>query len=112
MNKYFDKFSQKEVDLDNTKLFRKWKPYNRMKFWGEFHLACIEQLGYALVYMKYLRPDMYYSTQKRRVLKLCRELRDNENTGDFNNGAAGRNPDIKFWRGFLYRILDEIENMC
>lgn len=111
MHAYKDRWGSL-VDLDKSDLFKKWEPYCKMKTWGEFHLECIQQLGYALVYVNYLYPDVDFGSQVKKIKKLCKELHDNERFGDISNGAAGRNPDIKFWRGFLYRVLDETENMC
>ena len=107
----FKSCSGDEVDLDDPKVL-KGTEYKNLKSWGELHLACIKELGYALVYMKYLFPKTDFGKQKKRIKKLCWELKYNEHIGNLENGAAGRNPDAQFWRGFLYRILDEIENLC
>lgn len=79
--------------------------------WGTVHLECIQALGYALVYLEYLQPEMA-GKQLPRVKKLCRELARSERMGPMDNGAAGRNPDVQYWKGFLYRIQDETENLC
>lgn len=80
--------------------------------WGEVHLACIKQLGYALVYLKYLNPEPLFAGQLKEVEKLCEELAANENAGPRDNGAAGRNPNVQYWKDLLYRIEDETENLC
>ena len=73
--------------------------------WCEIRLECMRELGYALVYMKYLYPTGWNTEsgirQIDRVEKLCVELRR-------KHGCDS----IQFWRGFLYRIRDEIENLC
>lgn len=70
--------------------------------------ACIRELGYAWIYMHYLRPgwlsdkkDDCTQRQKKRVKQLMMECAVNWNT---------QVPD--FWVHFYGRIEAEIENMC
>lgn len=78
--------------------------------WTDTRLHCYRQLGYALIYMKYLHPD-FSRKQVKRVKRLCREaaaLRgfhdDDRATCDKYNQEA--------WMRLYEKIEDEIENMC
>jgi hypothetical protein len=104
--KPYRNFMGKMVDLDSPMVCGKKLAYAA---WGTVHLECIRELGYALVYLEYLQPA---KRQLGRVKKLCRELAASERMGSMDNGAAGRNPDVQYWKGFLYRIWDETENLC
>jgi len=66
----------------------------------QLRLDCINELGYALVYMDYLHSDIDWSNQKFKVVKLINEMTNTKNTS------------VLFWLKLLYRIKDEIENMC
>jgi len=69
--------------------------------WADYRLECHKELGYALVYMDYLYPDLDWGDQYARVKALCERYA--ENSG---------NTDPGYWREFLREIRDEIENMC
>ena len=72
--------------------------------WASMRLACIKELGYALMYMDYLHPESapdYWQPQRHRVEKLCRECASNQGIST-----------VAYWQDFLRRVLEEIENMC
>lgn len=86
------------IDLNDSELLPHLQDH-------ELHMTAMNSLGYALVYMNYLHPSESWTTtgQRSRVETLCDELR-----------AAWeyRRTDFQYWRGFVYRIQDETENMC
>jgi len=98
--KQFVNFMGEVVDLDSETTYLEC---NLSKNWADLHLDCIKELGYALVYMDYLNKDCGFDEQRKRVEILLEELcsNDQEKRGDH-----------KYWLEFLYRIQDEIENMC
>lgn len=70
--------------------------------------ACVRELGYAWIYMHYLRPGWLEphdgndccKRQKKRVKTLMMEC------------AVEWSREGTFWEYFYDRIMDEIENMC
>ena len=66
--------------------------------------ACLRELGYAMVYMKYLRPHFLTSQsgkdQYKRVDTLLLEC------------AVEWRREPWWWEQFYGTIMDEIENMC
>jgi len=74
------------------------------KHWWNVRLACIQELGYALMYMDYIHPSPDWGPQRSRVLTLCEECGQ-------HNSIEHKNED-KYWNDLYWRISDEIENMC
>ena len=70
---------------------------------GTARCECIRELGWALMYFKYLEPDIDWGEQAVRVELLCQELAKED---------RAKNDNEQFWRTFLFRIRDEIENLC
>jgi len=69
--------------------------------WPVIRLECIKSLGYAMMYMEYLHPDVNFEGQREAVEGLCEELHRN------------RNLDCQaYWQHFKEVIDNEIENMC
>ena len=66
------------------------------------HTRVFHELGYALLYMEYLHAP-WDEKQAQRVRELCCETA---------NAWNYMRTDFTYWRGLLYRILDEIENLC
>ena len=88
------------VDLTDWNSFPlEWQEHKGDLWW--FYRKCQYHLGYALLYTKYLYPDVDYADQMLRVDKLGIEL-----------GKNRHYIDPLYWAGLLYRIEDEIENMC
>jgi len=110
MYQYKGKCFGETIDLDEpeplTRMLKRYKEYKNFKWVGQWRLACIKELGYALVYMKYLHPEFNcWTKQLRNVRKLCAEL-------EVAHRIKTQNEDAQYWKGFLYRIHDEIENLC
>ena len=109
MYQYKGKCFGETIDLDEpeplTRMLKRYKEYKNFKWVGQWRLACIKELGYALVYMKYLHPEFGFKKQIKRIEKLCQEL-------EWGNLYKNQNEDIQYWKGFLYRINDETENLC
>ena len=71
--------------------------------------ACVRELGYAWIYMHYLRPGWLEphngndcgKRQKKRVKTLMMEC-----------AVEWHRKDPDWWESFYGRIMDEIENMC
>lgn len=64
-------------------------------------LQAMNDLGYALIYMNYLH-SLWPQDQKDRVDVLIQELKAS---------LENRKTDMQYWRGFVYRIEDETENL-
>ena len=83
------------VDLDWPELLPEFSD-------AEIWTKTFDSLGYALLYVEYLHAP-WDVEQKKRIRELCCEVR---NAWDY------RRTDKQYWRGLLYRILDETENLC
>lgn len=101
----YTNFMGNEVDLDDSKLLdalsslRTYKPYSEMSR-QELYFEVERELGYALLYMDYYFPG-FDEKQKTRVENLIGEFITNKG-----------NTDKQYWRSLLFRVIDEIENMC
>lgn len=89
------------VDLDDPNILGEDHVCNKMSA-IEIFRECEKELGYALLYMNFYHTDIKWTKQKKRVHKLCEELSTAKD-------AQYTTQDLK---SFLYRIHDEIENMC
>lgn len=69
--------------------------------WPDVRLACVKELGYAVVYMDYLVTKVRWGEQRERVRVLCLELRVNQERAS-----------VEYWLAFQKRIAEEIENLC
>lgn len=78
--------------------------------WTDTRLHCYRELGYALVYMKYLHPD-WDRKQVKRVKQLCREAAALRMFTNQEMPAADQHNQIA-WMQLYNKIQDEIENMC
>lgn len=78
--------------------------------WTDTRLHCCRELGYALIYMKYLHPD-WDLKQLKRVKRLCREVAALRGFHEPDQVESDKYNQIEWYR--LYqKIEDEIENMC
>lgn len=93
----YQNFMDELVDLNDPTLLSHLQDY-------ELHMTAMNNLGYALIYMNYLHPSESWTTsgQRSRVEVLCAELKTAWET---------KRADFQYWRGFVYRIQDETENM-
>lgn len=80
--------------------------------WTDVRLFCIKELGYALMYMKYLHPGPgLWEKQRKRVKELCRRLATMHPFNE-DNKAESDKYNLEQWMRFHREIQDEIENMC
>jgi hypothetical protein len=95
-----------EVDLDDPEIYRSgdWdehKTVDQLRTWA-WHL-----LGQSLVYMDFLNPDTDWGKQRERVHGFCKAF-----AGAFwlfpHDTKEGR----VWWRKFIWRFRDEVENQC
>lgn len=108
MTPYKDKVHGGIHDLDDPKIC----PEYENSPLGTIRLECMYQLGYALLVFQHLEKGIFEgSGQPHRVEKLCQELYANENIMK-PDGYPSPNDNIQFWKSFLFRIKDEIENLC
>ena len=84
---------------DST-LFSVWKHPSEMTR-RELIDEAEKLLGYALLYMQYYNSDVDWGEQEKQVNLMCEELSNNLYIKD-----------IQYWKGFVYRIADKIENLC
>jgi len=94
----FKTFMGNVIDLDDLNNHLK---ENVEKGWAELRLDCWRELGYAVIYMNHIYDDIPWEEQKEKVNVLIKELKVNM-----------QNDDKLYWLKFLYRIHDEIENLC
>lgn len=113
MDKFIGCFGD-EVDLDDLSIYEHNKEFTNDKYGGttfELWDECIHQIGYAFMYMNYFHPDterMQWGEQRVRVYEFCKIFADGERAHRFDD-----TPDNRLWfKKFLYKFTDEIENMC
>lgn len=91
----------KAIDLDdvNNGYYRK---EDLEKTWASLRLDCYYQLGYAVICMDYIDNDVDWGKQRQRIDDfIIKELKVNHNYDD-----------KMYWLKLLFRIEDEIENLC
>ena len=104
MDRFKVKVFNLTVDLDDPETYKhyEWRNWNTY----QLHLKCIKELGYALMYMKYLHP-LDWGSQAKRVDGYCKWFAQ-ETEKHREDTAVNR----VWYRKFLYRFLDEVENLC
>jgi hypothetical protein len=93
------------VDLDNpdTYQYEVWADFTVEQLYQE----CVREMGFALLYTQYWFPGTDWGTQTKRIHGFCvwfaREARKKREETLLN----------RIWfKKFLYRFQDEIENLC
>ena len=66
------------------------------------------EIGKSLVYMDFLYEDADWSDQRRRVFAFAREFAREFDRRRWPDSAESR----QWWRKFMFRFLDEVENQC
>ena len=92
----YQNFLGELVDLTNPALLPHLQDH-------QLYLTAVHELGYAIIYMNYIHPESGWTEQRPKVEALCEELRI---------ANTYRKTDFQWWRGFIYRVQDETENMC
>ena len=104
-----------EFDLDDEKTYQAQhesiKDYCEKKYGGTTHELwdkCVGEIGYAHMYMNYFHPGDHWEGQKEAIDVLCKEFAAGEREHRFKD-----TPETRLWfKKFMFRFTDEIENMC
>jgi hypothetical protein len=118
MEKYRLKTKDKEVNLDSPKfwkereeghrkIFENIQPWAHFKTTYQLHEWAYSILGMSLYYMQYVHPDIDWGDQKKRIDKMCKQY-EKQSAQYYKDTKANR-----LWiRKFIFKLLDETENMC
>lgn len=95
-----------EVDLDDPSVYRspEWEDHKTV---AQLRSWAWSLLGESLVYMDFLHADMDWEPQKTRVKEFCKRFAENfwTFTEDSEDGR-------RWWRKFIWKFRDEVENQC
>ncbi len=100
-----------EVDLNDPELYLEGEEYKGTP--EELRGKCLKEIGYAHMYTHYFwppterHPDMWKS-QWSRIDKLCKEFAAGQRAHRFEDSEENR----LWFKKWMYRFADEIENMC
>ena len=100
--------SQGELDLDDPTIYR-GAYWDELKTVNDMRAYAWSEIGKSFVYMDFFSGDMSdcYKQQRVRVCKLAQELADNFHTAQ-DDTVANR----EWWKKFIFRFNDEVENQC
>jgi len=95
-----------EVDLDDQTIYRSgdWdehKTVDQLRTWAW------SLLGQSLVYMDFLHPDVDWGNQRERVCRFCKAF-----AGAFWLFPQDTKEGRAWWRKFIWKFRDEVENQC
>lgn len=97
-----------EYDLDDPKTYANLKEYKGTVI--ELSNNCLKHIGYVEIYVNYLRfpYSSPYDDQMLRIKALYHEFSNN-----YMKRWEEDNEENRLWfKKWLFRFLDEIENMC
>jgi len=103
------------VDLDDINIYsQEWQKMDIYKLF----LKCMSEAGDSLFYMDFLHANIDYSSQRKRVAILCRELSNiwhftRQFSSDTYKYTLLNEPECRMaLMSWLYRFQDETENQC
>lgn len=95
-----------QVDLDDPETYRGTEWENR-KTTTELHQWAWSEMGKALYYMNYFHPEMKRDDQAKRVHGFCFWY-----ANEWNKRLDDTEENRTWFRKFIFRFLDEVENQC
>lgn len=118
MDKYKIKTTDQIINLDSPKFWKRLEksphrilsniqPWKHCKTSWRLQEWAIFEMGRVLYYMKYFFPKTDWGDQKERVEKMCQTYRDQV----FKHCENTRKN--RLWlKKFIFKFMDETENMC
>lgn len=93
-----------DVDLDDLSTYKEtgWTT----KTIGELERLARDKLGYALLYTQHLHPD-WDTAQKQRIDNFCFWF-----AREYANHRISNESNHLWWYKFIYRLIEETENLC
>ena len=95
-----------QVDLDDPETYRRpeWKTYQTT---SELHGWAWSELGKSLYYMRYFQPDLENSDQAQQVDRFCFWYAQ-----EWQAHLEDTEENRVWFRKFIFKFLDEVENQC
>jgi len=97
-----------EIDLDDPSVYR--APFwDDLKTVMDMRSFAWSMIGRSFVYMDYIETWEGHSwePQRSRVVEFAKTL-----TSEFHNRAQNTEENLTWWRKFIFKFEDEVENQC